>query len=165
MALVFKPESSPIQKYSEATIFLVLTLKNCMFYKVNNKQFKIIGGGDLSPLRKSLVRLREESGKLLDSLLEGELLMRGTVYEMKRKCGGANCICATEGKLHATMVISWSEEGKTRLKVLPELKIDDYRRMTARNREFRKLRKRFEKVCQEMMKIIDRVETKRRKAP
>lgn len=136
-----------------------------MLIRMNNKQFKRITDFDLSPLRMNFMRLQDEAQKLVHSLLEGELLMRGTVYEMKRKCGGSNCICVTEGKLHATMVISWSKDGKTKLKVLSEPEIDEYRRMTDRYRKFRTVRKRFEKVCNEMLKMIDRIESKRRQEP
>ena len=120
---------------------------------------------DISPLRVNFVRFFDELQKLSHALLDGEPMMRGTVYEMKRKCGGAHCVCVTEGKLHATLVISWSEEGKTRLKTLSNLDVEDYRRMSRRYKEFRKVRRRVDKVFQEMIQLIDRVEIKRRKEP
>ena len=132
---------------------------------MNSKQFKALTNNDLGPLRANIVRLLEELTKLSHTLLEGELIMRGTVYEMKRKCGGKNCVCVTEGKLHGSMVLSWSEEGKTRLKTLPEADIANYRKLTNRYREFRKVRRRVEKVFDAMLKLIDRTEAKRSKEP
>ena len=41
-------------------------------------------------------------------------VMKGTVYELKRKCGKPGCKCA-QGELHARMVVSASEGGKTQI--------------------------------------------------
>ena len=40
--------------------------------------------------------------------------MKGSVYTLRRKCGKATCACA-RGALHETVVVSWSEAGRTRL--------------------------------------------------
>jgi len=116
-------------------------------------------------LRLDLARFIEDLRILSQPLLQGDPLMRGTVYELKRKCGATNCVCLTEGKLHATTVISWSEAGKTRLKVLDASNVEDYRRMTMRYKDVRKIRRRIEKVFQEILRLVDRVEKKRRKKP
>ena len=41
-------------------------------------------------------------------------LVKGNVYEMARKCGKPSCAC-TRGELHRSMVLSWSQRGKTQL--------------------------------------------------
>lgn len=132
-----------------------------MLIKMTSTQFKKIKHSDLTLLRTQFVHLMEETGKLGQKLMEDEPLMRGTVYEMKRKCGGKNCVCVTEGKLHATMVITWSENGKTRMKSLPELDVADYQRLTDRYRDFRQVRKRIEKIFSEVFKLLNRAEAKR----
>ena len=45
-------------------------------------------------------------------------LVKGNVYELARKCGKPNCIC-TRGELHRSMVLTWSEKGKSRLLSIP----------------------------------------------
>lgn len=147
------------------TIFLVFCREFCMLTIMVNTQFKNLKHSDLSLLRAQFVRLLDEARGLGQKLMEDRPLMRGTVYEMKRKCGGTNCVCVTEGKLHAAMVITWSENGKTRLKGLPELDVGDYRRLTECYREFKQVRKRMEKVFSEASKLIDRVEKKKRREP
>ena len=137
----------------------------CMLIILNNKQLKKLMHTDLGPIRRKFVQSLAELQRLSHAILEGERIMRGTVYEMKRKCGGANFICVTEGKLHATMVISWSEEGKTRIKTLSDSDIDDYVCMSRKYKEFRQIRRHIEKIFQSLLNQIDLIETKRRKEP
>ena len=65
----------------------------------------------LSRLRQSVGRLRDEADQLLSVLLGRTPMVRGTVYELRRKCGKPSCCCATEGQLHPVTVLSVSEEG------------------------------------------------------
>lgn len=48
----------------------------------------------------------------------GELLLRGSIIVLKRKCGKHNCRCAS-GEPHETPALSYSLRGVTRILTLP----------------------------------------------
>jgi hypothetical protein len=116
----------------------------------------------LSRLRQSLVRLRDEATQLLKVFLGRDPLARGTVYELRRKCGKPTCHCATAGQLHAVTVLSVSEAGRTRLRALPPAQIAALRVLTARYRRFRRARARLVKVHRQMLAVIDQLDAARR---
>jgi hypothetical protein len=70
---------------------------------------------NLSRLRQALRRLLQDLEHSLEVAFERSPLVKGNVYEMARKCGKPNCVC-TRGELHRSMVLSWSEGGKSRLR-------------------------------------------------
>lgn len=116
----------------------------------------------LSRLRQSLVRRRDEANQLLKVFLGRDPLARGTIYELRRKCGKPTCCCATAGQLHAVTVLSVSEEGRTRLRALPPGEIAALRVLTARYQRFRRARARLVKVHRQMVAIIDQLAAARR---
>ena len=111
----------------------------------------------LSRLRQSLTRLRDEASRLLEVFLDREPVARGTVYELRRKCGKPSCCCATEGQLHAVTVLSVSEEGRTRLRTIPPDQIAAVRALTAQYQRFRRARARLVKVHRQMVTVIDQL--------
>ena len=119
----------------------------------------------LSRLRQSVARLRNEATQLLQVLLGRTPMVRGTVYELRRKCGKPSCCCATHGQLHPVTVLSVSEAGRTRLRVIPKGQIAALRALTARAQRFRRARARLVNVHAQMLAVIDQLETARRKAP
>ena len=118
----------------------------------------------LSRLRQGVRDSHEESGRLLSTLLEREPMVRGTVYELRRKCGKPGCSCAT-GEPHASLALTWSEEGRTRIRTVPPDRAEQLRLLTERYRRFRKARARLVKLQKQMMERIDRLETARRQEP
>ena len=58
--------------------------------------------------------------------IERSALVKGNVSELSRKYGKPSCACA-EGQLHRSMVLSWSDQGKTRLMTIPSEKLDRLR--------------------------------------
>ncbi len=113
--------------------------------------------------RQSLRQLGEEAAKLIEVFVSDQPLMRGSVYEMRRKCGKASCVCATQGRLHSSRVISWSEKGSTRLRVIPKGSFAEFRILTRRYQRFRKARARLVKIHERMLAIIGQLEETRRK--
>jgi hypothetical protein len=83
---------------------------------------------------------------------------------MERKCGKPNCSCAT-GKTHASMVLSWSEGGRTRLLSVPEKKLDELRQQTEQYQRFRKARARLVQLHKRMLDLVNRIEEARRREP
>jgi hypothetical protein len=61
-------------------------------------------------------------------------MVRGTVIVHRRRCGKPNCRCARDGAAHESMVLSYSERGRTRFVMLPKGEVDRVRRATERFR-------------------------------
>ncbi len=116
----------------------------------------------LSRLRQTLVRLKDQPGKLLPVFLEGYPLVRGTVYPLRRRCGKPNCRCA-RGKLHETTVLSASISGRSRLWTVPSDQVEKMSKLTKRYQRFRTARADFVKLYTKMLRAIDAIEKVRRK--
>jgi hypothetical protein len=91
-------------------------------------------------------------------------MVRGSVYELQRKCGKPTCACAT-GKLHASLVLSWSEDGRTRLKPLPFERVGQLKQLTGYYQRFRQARARLVQIQKQMLEVIRRLEAARRQEP
>src|ERR1035437_6054352 len=70
--------------------------------------------------RQDIRALWADYRQRLEDLLPLRQLLKGSVYELKPRCGKPSCHCASpQGPLHASTVLSWSERGKARLRTLP----------------------------------------------
>lgn len=118
----------------------------------------------LSRTRQTLTRLAQEIVELVPVLLQREPMVKGTVYQQRRKCGKPNCACVT-GKPHSTMILSRSEEGRTRLVSIAEGRLVDLQVLTERYQRFRRARARLGLIYQKMMALIDELEAARRQEP
>ncbi len=114
-----------------------------------------------SQLRQSLKRLPDEIRQLIDPCFSDKPVIKGSVYELKRKCGKPGCKCAL-GELHCRMVVSSSEKGKTRLRVIPHGFLVEIQIKVRRYQEFRRARARLVEVHREMLRVIDEMEAMRR---
>ena len=119
---------------------------------------------DGSQLRKRLQTSQREVGDLLRVLKQRPLLIRGSVYPLRRKCGKSSCRCQ-EGHLHESWVLSVSERGKKRLRVVPKGKRMAWEQMTERYRRFRRTRARLVKLFVEIIKLVDELERERTVPP
>jgi hypothetical protein len=63
------------------------------------------------------------------------------------------------------MVLSWSEEGRTRLLSVPEKRLDELKRLTEQYQRFRKARARLVQVHKKMLDLVNRIEEARRREP
>lgn len=64
----------------------------------------------------------------------GEAMVRGSVVVHRRRCGKATCRCADGESLHETVVLSYSEAGRTRLVMLPAADVASVRAAVDRYR-------------------------------
>lgn len=117
---------------------------------------------DLSRIRQRLVETHELVGRQLKVLMSPQPIMKGSVYELKRKCGKAGCRC-TKGHLHSSTVITWSEQGRTKMRTAQAEDSDELRLLTKRYKRFRESRSRVVKLQKEMIGLIDNLESGRRK--
>jgi hypothetical protein len=116
----------------------------------------------LSRMRQSLAELAQEIQGLIPIFVERTPLMKGTVYEQKRKCGKPGCHCAT-GEPHRSMILSRSEEGRTKLGVIPSGYLKDFQMLTERYQKFRRARARLGQIYKKMISLIDQLEESRRR--
>lgn len=70
-------------------------------------------------------------------------LVRGSVLTHRRRCGKPSCRCADGEQLHESIVLSYSEDGRTRFLMLPTEEIAAVKAAANRYRtEKRKLERR-----------------------
>ena len=119
-----------------------------------------------SRLRQALLTLLAEYQQQLEVLLPLRQLIKGSVYDLQTRCGKPSCHCASqEGPLHTSTVISWSEQGKTRLRTLPPGERSHLRQLAENYRRFRQARAALVKLHRRMLAHIDRLENALRLPP
>lgn len=119
---------------------------------------------NLSRLRQALRQRLKELESSLEVVFGRAPLVKGNVYEMARKCGKPSCIC-TRGELHRSMVLSWSERGKTQLFLIPPDRLAEVRQKSQEYWRFGRTRARVSEICKGMVTLLDRIEKLRREAP
>lgn len=120
-----------------------------------------VGKEKFSRMRQSLPRLLTQMRRLIEPYFSDQPVIKGTVYELRRRCGKAGCKCA-RGELHARMVVSASEKGKTRLGVIPRLFFGEVQEKVRRYQELRRARARLGAIHREVLKVLDEMEAMRR---
>jgi hypothetical protein len=119
---------------------------------------------NLSRLRQTLRRLLQDLEHCLEVAFGRSPLVKGNVYEMARKCGKPNCVC-TRGGLHRSMVLSWSEGGKSRLFSIPPDRLGELKEKSQAYLRFRRARARVTEICREILAVLDQMESLRREEP
>jgi hypothetical protein len=116
--------------------------------------------------RQLLGELSEQHRQLVESLLEIRELLKGSVYELKTRCGKPACHCAApDGVRHTTPALSWSDRGKTQLRTLPAKEVERARRLTENYRRFRQVRAALVQLHRRTLATIDRLEKALRRPP
>jgi hypothetical protein len=114
-----------------------------------------------SHLRQTLLHFASEIEGLVKPLFSDRPVIKGTAYELKRKCGKPGCKCA-RGELHTRMVVSASEKGKTKLQVIPRGALVEVQTKVRRYQELRRVRARLGEIYRKMLKVMDEMEAMRR---
>ena len=117
-----------------------------------------------SRLRQALRNLIRELEASLEGVFNRSPLVKGNVYQMARKCGKPNCIC-TRGQLHRSMVLSWSEGGKSRLFSIPPERVGELKEKSEEYLRVRRARARVTEICKEILAVLDQMEKLRREEP
>jgi len=117
-----------------------------------------------SRLRQALWDLIRELEASLEVAFHRSPLVKGNVYELARKCGKPNCIC-TRGQLHRSMVLTWSEGGKSRLFSIPPERVGELKEKSEEYLRVRRARARVTEICREILAVLDQMEKLRREEP
>jgi hypothetical protein len=91
--------------------------------------------------------------------------LHGSVYELQTRCGKPSCACAGEKKRHKRWVLSDSQEGRKRLRVVPLDQLAHWRRWAANYREFRANRAKVAALAGQMLEDLDALEREQRRLP
>lgn len=119
---------------------------------------------DASQLRKRLQQCQREINDQLGMLKLRRPLVRGRVYNLRRKCGKDGCRCQ-EGHLHESWVLSVPEQGRKRMRAVPEGLRAAWQLMAERYRRFRQGRARMVKLFAEVLDLVDELERERTVPP
>ncbi len=115
---------------------------------------------DLSKLRQQLWRGYAALAQTLRRLQRSEPMVQGSFYLLRRKCGKPNCRCAT-GQLHATYVLTRSEQGKDRLYTVPKDQRVGVRQWAAEYRRYQRARAVLGKRYLQLLGLIDQLADQR----
>jgi hypothetical protein len=110
-----------------------------------------------SKLKQRLRKLAADIELLIPKFFYHQPMIKGSVVELKRKCGKVNCRC-NDGDLHKSIVLSASVDGKTRMRAIPKDQLDDVASKVDRYQKHRKSRARLTEIHREMLEIIDEIE-------
>ena len=119
-----------------------------------------------SRLRQTLKTLLADHHRRLQEILPLRQLLKGSVYQLPTRCGKPSCHCTSdEGPLHLSIVLSWSEHGKTRLRTLPPGQRARLRHLTENYRRFRQARAALVKLHRRILAALDGLERALRLPP
>jgi hypothetical protein len=118
----------------------------------------------LSRLRREILQLGDRLGRVLAVALARTPLVKGNVYEIARRCGTPHCRC-TRGQLHRSLVLSWSEGGRTHLRSLPPAQVAAIRRKSQEYLHFRRARAEVSVILKKILAVWDRIQELRCEAP
>ena len=118
----------------------------------------------LSRLRQEVRQVWEQMGKTLQVCLADTPLVQGTVYQIARRCGSPHCRC-TRGQLHRSMVLTWSEQGRHRMRSLLPQRVAALRRKSKEYARFRRARAEVSRLHTRMLVLLDQIQQLRREVP
>lgn len=87
-------------------------------------------------------------------------MVQGSFYLLQRKCGKPNCRCAL-GQLHATWVLTRSEQGKDRLYTVPPDQRARVRQGAAEYRRYQRARAVLVKRQGRLLALVDQMAAQR----
>ncbi|MDP7477485.1 MAG: hypothetical protein QF442_03490 [Candidatus Peribacteraceae bacterium] len=103
-------------------------------------------------------QLRKQRNQLLRKLLAFRLMIPGAYKEVYRKCGRQNCWCYEKAG-HLLRRITWSEQGLSKSKAIPEHDVPWIKSATNSYRDFRSKRReilQLEKTLKELLDVYEK---------
>mgnify|MGYP001561322281 FL=1 len=94
-----------------------------------------------------LLRTRRKTAKAMP---RAEEILRGSIVEVKRYCGKANCRCS-KGHKHRSLYISQSNNGQSRLIYIPQRSEKEVRRLID---NYHKLKDVMEEISRINMRLV-----------
>lgn len=114
-----------------------------------------------SRLRQEMNARRTEMGSLFDELMKREPLVKGSLYERRRRCGREGCRCG-RGQPHVSLAFSFSEDGQTKHPSLGGIEPERLRPAVESYRRFRAARAELTKTWSALVELVDEMESLRK---
>ena len=118
----------------------------------------------LSRLRQDLLEVCERLRKILDVVLARGPLVKGSVYQIARRCGTPHCRC-TRGQLHRNFVLTWSEQGRPHMRSLPPERVAEVRQKSKEYARLRRARAEISVLYKRILALVDQIQELRRESP
>lgn len=109
---------------------------------------------ELSRLRQRIGYLNRERYKLLEKMMKMEGMVQGSLYQMKRVCGSANCKCV-RGEKHTAWYLSRLVAGKTRLSYVGKIVPLRIQEQVEAYRNYQKGLARIRKIDKEVPELLN----------
>ncbi len=116
--------------------------------------------------RQILDELCKQYQQQVRGILRHRELIKGSVYDLKTRCGNLSCHCAKpQGGLHSATVLSWNEAGQTRIRSLAAGDRARIRRLAENYRALRQRRRALTQLHRQILAAVDRLEQTLRLPP
>jgi hypothetical protein len=112
----------------------------------------------LSKSRQDLFFLQKQTYKLFSTILNSNLLHKGVLYEMRRRCGKPNCKCAKTFYRHTSWYLSRSEAGRSKVYYIKDDELATLIKLTVEYKKFRQNRQRIVEIYKEIINLINKTE-------
>ena len=99
-------------------------------------------------------QLQRRHKQLLTQLLAIELMIPGAFKEVYRKCGKLNCWCHNQ-RGHLLRRITWSEQGVSRSKAIPERDVQWIQHANNNYRDYRSKRREILELERSLKELLD----------
>ncbi len=109
-----------------------------------------------SKSRQQLLQLSRAITRLCQRIVAAKTLTKGSIYKQKKKCGNTNCKCA-RGELHSTNILSFSEQGRTRLIPLTKYSIFEFSKIRAQVQNYQQYRRVRAEIVNYFNQIISEI--------
>ena len=118
----------------------------------------------LSRLRLELLELLERLRKTLEVVWARRPLIKGTVYQIARRCGTPHCRC-TRGQLHRNLVLTWSDQGRHYMRALSPARVAEIREKSKEYARFRRAQTALAAMYSQMLSLVEQIRELRREKP
>ncbi len=101
--------------------------------------------------------LQREVQDLLQIVERGEALVAGSLYAARTRCGRQACKCMGSDYRHVNRCLSFTQQGKSRTRTIPDALVEDIRAKTDAYRHARATRRIIARTAAELLKDIDSI--------
>lgn len=106
----------------------------------------------------NLKALVSQKNKLIADIHSFANLMKGSVYQLNRKCSNKKCQCNKDGSKHSSFVLTYSKKGKTKILSLKKEQEKKVRKLTINYNKFKDIIFRLTNINIEIIKLEKKME-------
>jgi hypothetical protein len=143
-----------------------LPLCDYIWIALLSREHAVSSADAASRQRQILRELAADYGRQLCQVLQVRQLLKGSVYQLRTRCGHPSCHCTKpHGQRHSATVLSWSEAGRTRIRSIPASERARVRQWAEQYRRLRQARVAMGRLHQQILRAVDRLEQALRLPP